>query len=222
MSATNRGAERVTHDVYPTPAWCTRRILEALSPEWDSSPPSSFLEPCAGEGAIVNVLRDRSARVSGGDIRQLARPSDLDGAWFPGESFANWGQQVDVVITNPPFSLAPELIRHFLPLCNWLVLLLRSSFRLAEWRHDMPDEYKLPERPSFCHSDKCTMCKWRRTVPIGTPKPSRCPARGCGWPVSRCSSDSAEYSWFVWTAERGRSAGLTRVLPDTPEEERSR
>lgn len=220
MSATNRGAGRVTHDVYPTPAWCTRRILEALTPEWRKDPPHTFLEPCCGEHAITAQLMFRGVHmIEIGDIRSVPSFNGIDASLC---GFQEWDVPHDVVITNPPFNLAPELIRHFLPRCDWLVLLLRASFRLAEWRHDMPDEYKLPERPSFCHSDKCTMCKWRQTVPLGTPKPARCPARGCGWPVSRSSSDAAEYSWFVWTPERGRPAGLTRVLPDTPEEERLR
>ena len=229
MSSKGRGADVAESENYPTPAWCTRRILEALrnslaghyathhTPEW--------LEPCAGEGAIVSAVRERfvAAYIETGDIRG---GSDLDGSdrhiVMP---FTGWEAHRDVVITNPPFSLAPDLIRHFLPRCDWLILLLRSAFRLSEWRHDMPNEYKLPQRPSFIASEKCKGrnareggCGWSRKGDVGGPAMRACPA--CGGKAQRSTSDSSEYSWFVWTPERGRSAGLTRVLPDTPLDER--
>lgn len=232
MSSKGRGAPVADSEFYPTPAWCTRRILEALPYVTNSN--SVWLEPCCGDGAIVKVVNELSpdSFVDAGDIR-------TDGLWAGarrGIGFKEWDiYGRDVVITNPPFSLAPELIRHFLPRCDWLILLLRASFRLGEWRHNMPDEYKLPQRPEFLASEKCVGegspvvngtrakkgergCGWARKVALDVPRSERCPA--CCGIVQRSTSDSSEYSWFVWTPERDRSAGLTRVLPDTPLEER--
>lgn len=231
MSSKGRGAPVVDSEFYPTPAWCTRRILET-----DVAPCDQWLEPCAGDGAICNVLsavRDPHW-INGGDIRNLSAPMSVSGCWTVG-SFELHVYTIPAVITNPPFSLAPELIRHFLPRCDWLILLLRASFRLGEWRHNMPDEYKLPQRPEFLASEKCVGegspvvngtrakkgergCGWARKVALDVPRSERCPE--CRGIVQRSTSDSAEYSWFVWTPERNRSAGLTRVLPDTPLEER--
>ncbi len=224
MSSKGRGAPVVDSEFYPTPAWCTRRILEALPDVTKRS--SLWLEPCCGDGAIVKVVRELSpdSIVDAGDIRTEGICSGA----CRGMSFELWswggqgnnGKGRDVVITNPPFSLAPDLIRHFLPLCDWLILLLRASFRLGEWRHNMPDEYKLPQRPEFLASEKCKdpACGCARKVALTEPRWEHCP--GCGGPVQRSTSDSSEYSWFVWTPERSRSAGLTRVLPDTTLEER--
>jgi hypothetical protein len=231
VSSKGRGAPVVDSEFYPTPAWCTRRILEAL-PVALCDPRLTWLEPCAGDGAIVSQLP--VAHISAGDIRDVTPHGRVNDHWQV-SSFSGWVTPKNVVITNPPFSLAPELIRHFLPRCDWLILLLRASFRLSEWRHNMPDEYKLPQRPEFLASEKCVGagspvvngtrakkgergCGWARKVALDVPRSERCPA--CCGIVQRSTSDSSEYSWFVWTPERNRSAGLTRVLPDTPLEER--
>src|SRR5690349_7786002 len=152
MSATGRGGERVDSDYYPTTAWCTRRILDTLSPEIPDN--LRWLEPCAGDGAITRLLP--TPWVDAGDIRDLNKPPlcTVTG-WKPGRSFDQWEERFDVVITNPPFSLAPELIAHFMPRCDWLILLLRSSFKLSKWRDNMPDEYRLPQRPEFVASESC-------------------------------------------------------------------
>jgi hypothetical protein len=248
MSATGRGGERVGEDFYPTPAWCTRRILLALGTDYlkrnDPGPHQnfldggSFLEPCAGDGAIVNVIREAwpGATVNGGDVRNLPAPATLNGSWSVG-SFDRLIARYDVVITNPPFSLAPEIIAHFLPRCDWLILLLRSSFKLVSegrkdrpghnYRDNMPDEYKLPQRPEFVASEKCkgtpgnqpeSGCGWSQKFVMSAQPSKRCPS--CGGRVQRSTTDASEYSWFVWTPERGRKFGRTCVLPDTPLTER--
>lgn len=228
MSAKGRGADVVESEFYPTPAWCTRRALEALG--LDSG--LEWLEPCAGDGAIVNIVNEFycSSDIVAGDVRLIERGTASQ--HYPYTDFHQFTRSFDAVITNPPFSLAPELIRHFLPRCDWLILLLRASFRLSEWRHNMPDEYKLPQRPEFVASLSCKKrdaagksvagCGWSHKQPIADERPKACPL--CGSPSGRwvqCSTtDASEYSWFVWTPERNRGAGTTRVLPDTPLEER--
>ena len=240
MSAKGRGSDVVEHEFYGTPAWCTRRILEALP----SHIPESWLEPCAGSGAITGVLHRRWAGdthaplISAGDIRDLPRPPGVSGAWAPGSSFTIWPKQdSDAVITNPPFSLAPDIIEHFLPRCDWLILLLRASFKLARWRDNMPDEFKLPQRPEFVASLSCKVrddsgksqpgCGWSAKLAVSDERPTWCPACGqFGGPATtrhfvQCSTtDASEYSWFVWTPERGRKFGRVSVLPDTSLEER--
>jgi hypothetical protein len=228
MSSKGRGAPVTEAEFYPTPAWCTRRILEALTPLVIRR--ATWLEPCAGDGAIVKQILEicPDAYVDGGDLRSL--PSCVPNCWTVG-GFETHTAKHDAVITNPPFSLAPEIVKHFLPRCDWLILLLRSSFKLVngkpgtperfDMRDNMPDEYKLPQRPSFLASEKCEdkACGCARKVALTEPRWEHCP--GCGGEVSRSTSDSSEYSWFVWTPERGRKFGRTCVLPDTPLSERN-
>lgn len=238
MSATGRGGERVGEDFYPTPAWCTRRILEALPSV--TAKRAVWLEPCVGDGAIAEVARAMTVDCyfEAGDIR-------TDGVWpmgRPGIPFDAWTGHHDIVITNPPFSLAVPLIDHFLPLCDWLILLLRASFKLASgepgkdgyrnYRNNMPNEYKLPQRPEFVASLSCKTrddngkaqpgCGWSYKQPVDAKRPTHCPdCLSDGRRFIQCSTtDASEYSWFVWTPERNRKWGRTFVLPDTSLEER--
>lgn len=97
------------------------------------------------------------------------------------------------MVTNPPFSLAEEFIRHSRELYPQaeLVFLLRLNFagsvgRLPLWRDlGTPDVYVLPNRPSFTGG----------------------------------KTDSCEYAWFRWPSE-ARELGTFLVLNETPRSER--
>ncbi len=229
MSAKGRDSAVVDSEFYPTPAWCTRRILEALPPGLG---PGAWLEPCCGEGAISSILNTRygsQAHITASDIRDVDSYSLGADVIISNSGFTERMSRYDVVITNPPFSLAPELIAHFLPRCDWLILLLRSAFKLSAWRGNMPDEYRLPQRPEFVASEKCVVdngqavnrgCGWSRKVAMSETPSRVCPK--CAGKVQRSTTDASEYSWFVWTPERNRSRGALAVLPDTPLAERVR
>ncbi|HEY3500710.1 MAG TPA: hypothetical protein VGK73_38725 [Polyangiaceae bacterium] len=238
MSATNRGAERVEDDDYPTPAWCTHRLLEALNPlpiglkRWH--------EVTAGDGAIIRAVQDfgfRPSEWAATDIRpHRAALNDLSPDIIPpallraGTDYLTAPPlDADFIITNPPFSIAEAVIKRALKEAPWVAVLLRTNFKggpRAPWlRTEMPDDYQLPDRPSFIASYKCKPrdqhdkgCGWEKKTPIGAPIISACPE--CGRKVQRSTSDSAEYSWFLWTPERGRSVGQSRILLSTPAEAR--
>ncbi len=239
MSAKGRGTDVVSEEFYPTPAWCTRRILEALPSL--TAHRAVWLEPCAGDGAIAHVLTHATpdSIIDGGDIRDIPKPWSINGDWLAPVDFSEWTARRDAVITNPPFSLAGELIDHFLPRCDWLILLLRSSFKLVnasgrDYRGNMPDEYKLPQRPEFIASEKCDgiregkrqyaaqghreKCGWAAKTALSALPTRTCP--DCGGNVQRSTTDASEYSWFVWTPDRQRTRGHLSVLQDTTAKER--
>ena len=197
MSATGRSDVRRGDDFYATPQWCVHRLLEAL-PLHDGA----WLEPCAGDGAII-----RAVRTSGADptwtayeIRPEAEPElrrlpglgklrcGSRGNFLVAVAERNRDERAfDVVLTNPPFSSAMEFIEACLPLASTVCMLLRLNFlaserRAAFMRATPPDVYVLPNRPSFT---------------------------GGG-------TDATEYCWAVWPPERQRSAGSLRVLSTTP------
>lgn len=189
MSSTNRGAERRTDDVYETPSWCVTRLLEAWGPRW-----GELVEPCSGSGQIVK-------RMTGGwiwhtcDIREIDPAPSLHHVTgdFLARDPVGPQERIGAVITNPPFSLAEEFIRHsraMYPRAD-LVFLLRLNFLGSEKRHPLwrdlgaPDVYVFPNRPDF----------------------------------SGGGGDSCEYAWFVWPPDR-REFGKVRVLNLTPRSER--
>lgn len=196
MSSTNRGGQRVEADFYPTPAWCVRRLLEATE-----LPGGLWLEPCAGDGAIIRAANEVRQDVSWlavelrPECRALLQPLTLPGGLRIGDIASGelWAKESGpaVAITNPPFSLAAEVIDTCLRVAPVVVMLLRLNYvasakRAAFMRETAPDIFVLPNRPSF----------------TGT------------------GTDSNDYAWFIWREERLRTAGKITVLSTTSLPER--
>ncbi len=165
MSATNRGARRRTNDLYETPEWLT----EAIVPQLARYNPRRILEPAAGGGAIVRVLRRAfsTAVIDQGDIST-------------GQDFLThpYAGPYDLIITNPPYSLALEFVKRALPLHasrGAVVMLLRMNWlgsqERAPWmRLHTPSMYVTPRRPSFING----------------------------------GSDATEYAWMIWDCSPAR------------------
>lgn len=193
MSSTKRGRVRIRADNYPTPRWCVHRLLEALE-----LPGGRWLEPCAGNGAIitaVNAIRNdvtwQAVEMRHTACNQLMKvmPADhiIEDSFFQvaGGLFGKY----PVCLTNPPFSKAMEFVETCIPKAEHTVMLLRLNFLASEARSNFmrgtrPDVYVLPNRPSFTMSGK---------------------------------TDSIEYAWFHWHED---SAGIVRVLSSTNKIER--
>jgi hypothetical protein len=190
MSSTNRGSERRVDDEYETPAWCVRRLLEVWQPRGEGE----LVEPCCGSGRIMECLPFRIWNTC--DIRSVVAPQSkrhIVGDFLECQKLGD-ESLVSAVITNPPFSLAEEFIRHCDELYRSadLVFLLRLNFlgsvgRLPLWRDlGSPDVFVLPNRPSFTGG----------------------------------KTDSCEYAWFLWPPDARQFGGRVRVLNETPRSER--
>ena len=201
MSATKKNSKkRVENDYYPTPDWCVNRLLDDLT-----LPPGKWLEPGAGDGAVIRAVNKSYKRHVAWTAIELQDKfkSDLEALVDPSRvhmgSFFETGlnKEFDVVITNPPFSKALEFIKKSIELePEYVCMLLRLNFMGSGERSDYlrehtPDIYVLPNRPSF---------------------------NGKG-------TDSIEYAWFVWRAHNlyGRTGPSTvKILKDTPKELRKK
>jgi hypothetical protein len=198
VSSTNRGKTRDRADNYPTPQWVVRRFLEAVP-----LPNGTWLEPCAGDGAIIRAVHQvldptklqwTAVELRAAPIKKLKELIIDDGVIHgdflaPELSESNRGFY-NVAITNPPFSLAQPFIERCRFMAHHTVMLLRLNFlssqgRAAFMRESRPDVYVLPNRPSF---------------------------------VEDGSTDSIEYAWYHW---HEGSQGLLRVLASTPASERT-
>lgn len=152
MSATGRGAVRSAVDYYPTPAWCVRRILEAVA-----LPRGRWLEPSAGDGSIVREVRTRADHVTALELRDecsadLARSGANE--IVIGDALRTPWPRADVVIANPPFALADEFAARAVEAAPHALFLLRLNWlsarsRVAWLREHRPNVWILPERPSF-------------------------------------------------------------------------
>ena len=208
MSATGRGAKRCDQDYYRTPAWVVRAVLPELG-----RPPLRVLEPSAGDGAILDVLREAwPAAVRRGIELDPVRADICQHAGHlceTGDALARDLVGFDLAITNPPFSLAERFVEHLCSHVREVALLLRLSFlgslgRVELFRRFPCDVLVLPRRPAFVASVSCDekkACGWRVTLPLEDPRPKRCPE--CGARVNVSTSDSSEYAWFLFGPGRG-------------------
>lgn len=177
MSATNRGSRRRKYDLYETPEEVTRDFLfNHFVGEY-----KRILEPCAGSGKMVKVLRERypTAKITavekypeGKFFFPLGTDHGVKGDFLDIHSTESFHEDYDLVFTNPPYTLAEKIITHAME--QWpkatIVMLLRLNFLGSQQRHDwwqdkLPNEiHVLSKRPSF----------------IGK------------------GTDATEYAWFVW------------------------
>lgn len=144
--------ERRAYDVYETPAWAVEALLKVVP--IDSN--LKYMEPCRGSGRIYNHLPLGSAW---GEIRQ--------GVDYLQTEY----NHVDVIITNPPYSLAQEFVTKALGEADAVVMLLRLGFlestrRWEFWQENpLTSLLTLSKRPSFTDDGK---------------------------------TDGSGYAWFVW------------------------
>lgn len=186
MSATGRnleGNERRADDHYATPGWVTLSVLRYLRFEpWPTLDHGCVLDPCCGEGAILDVVKSEWGAGGVGIEIDVARAIEAAKKGHEVHTRDALGAvlfwpSVDVLITNPPYGLAMEFIEKALAEYGKLIdcaFLLRINFlgsqkRAAFHRAHPSDVYVLPKRPSFT---------------------------GKG-------TDATEYAWFVWGPGRG-------------------
>lgn len=181
MSATNRGAKRVASDFYATPL----ETIYSLLDNYDGiKPGDKILEPSAGNGNIIQALRDRGYKNTINAIELRAEEANNLATLADDVIITNFlninpsaCDKWDVIIGNPPYSLAQEFIDKSLEVLapgGRLIFLLRTNFlesqkRAKWWRDKLPNGlYVLSKRPSFT---------------------------GKG-------TDATSYSWFIWTKEQ--------------------
>ena len=200
MSATGRSDVRDPADYYATPAWATHRLLERVE-----LPAGRWLEPCAGEGAIIQATQAVRGDVAWTALEVRAecreplhdlRVESVQIGSFTAPTLPLLHAAYDVVLTNPPYRVALAFARRALELAPVVALLLRlnwlASAKRAAWMHaHTPSIFVLPDRPSF----------------VG----------GHG--------DATEYAWLVWGLYAVPTVEILATTPKTesngsPERER--
>jgi hypothetical protein len=132
MAQRNSGYERKPSEFYETPAWVTEAVVPYLrgGPIW---------EPAAGGGTMLKVLRTRFLSF-GSDIEPAAHGiHELD--FLAADTRACTPKSCGAIVTNPPYSMAPEFCRHALkmmgPVAGQVAMLLRVDFDSGKTRRDL-------------------------------------------------------------------------------------
>jgi hypothetical protein len=200
MSSTGRGRDRNPHDFYRTPAWCTRLIMtHPHSPLLGSHPGDRWLDPCAGDGAIIKAVGslDPSISFDAVEIREEAwaslRALPNIARFNMGVDYLtrpHSGDPYDACVMNPPYSMAEAFVRKARDEAEIVCALLRVAWLSSQGRRDWlaldpPDVFIMPNRPSFT---------------------------GKG-------TDSADYAWMCWPSQIV-GAGSIHWLPSLSPRER--
>lgn len=230
MSSTNRGAVRSDDDWYETQPEAALPMLERL--QGTTSLPSApvILEPMAGRGALVRLLRQvwPAARIVANELNdERANELEESGAdvvlrgnmfrqGFRREVLAAAKRAPDLVFTNPAFSLAQECARDLMVWCPRVDLLQRlgwlgSQDRLPFWVKQRYDLGILAQRPSFAASLTCARYDGHGKTKVKRPcgwalvqyldAPRAETCPGCGAGVNVSTSDSADYAWYDFHAQ---------------------
>lgn len=171
-------------DFWPTPAYITEALLATAPP-----PKGLVLEPAAGNGAIVKVLRQYGHDCYAIELREEERagleglcPTTI-GDWIElsrdfDSLYRVMGHWPRSIITNPPFSIMLEYAKACIALSaltEYIALLLPTAFLHSQERRSF----------NFIHR------------PTGLRPIARRPSFGGG------GTSPYDVTWFIW--ERGKS-----------------
>jgi hypothetical protein len=106
-------------DLYQTPPCATEALLRV------EPLPHRIWEPCAGRGAITDVLRKHGHDVVASDIVNYGVPGQQVADFLTTDRAPD---DIDTIVTNPPFRWAGEFVEHALSLCPHVHMLLRLAF----------------------------------------------------------------------------------------------
>ena len=128
-SATRKPLDRALDDFYATPKSAIEQLLAVESFE------GRIWEPACGDGAISRVLLEYGYDVSSSDLVDRGYGSsgiDFLFALNPG----CWA--ISNIVTNPPYTLATEFVRHALQITSGKVaMLLKIGFLEGPTREDV-------------------------------------------------------------------------------------
>lgn len=205
MSSTNRGAKRPEHDYYATDPDVIEKFLRAWLEDEPGLSFSYVLDPCAGGNALPIEWEYKKDTVITIPPMGMPYPRALRRVFNPSldiitndirqDSLASLHEDflalndlpttMDLVITNPPFSLAMEVIEKSLSVTcpgGYVVMLLRLNFLGSEKRFPLFRDNP-PER-IYVHSKRMSFTPDGRT-------------------------DSGEYAHMVW--RRGPAVRETKL-----------
>jgi len=159
--------DRKPADLYPTPVEATEALIPVLKAmkRPDGTPVKKVWEPSCGDGRIARVLEWHGFEVTGTDLREYP------GYGFGGIDFINddpieklgWDPRddIDVIVGNPPFSLAEEFIRKARSYCPNVIMLLKQTYWNTKgrseglWKDETPSlELKLTWRLAFLKKER--------------------------------------------------------------------
>lgn len=157
-------------DAYFSPPEAVKSLLRIEAPHL----PEAIWEPAAGDGAIVRPLQQAGHKVIASDIADYG----LDGC-ETGVDYLRAAPRQDVqgIVTNPPYKLAVHFARKAIGEVPYLALLLRTNFLESTSR-----------LPFFFKHQPARLWISSRRLPM---------MHRHGWQGPRAPSNTC-FAWFIW------------------------
>ena len=161
---------RIPLDFYTT----SEKLTEQLLLNYPISKNKVILEPCNGKGHISNYLKQVGYKVITNDIDT----NQIADTYYDASKPILYQIKCDIVITNPPFNLATEILANSLKIADEVIMLLRLSFlEPTKNRRDVMNRYK----------DNLVK------VVIINPRPK--------FREDTTNTDSVTVAWFIWNKQ---------------------
>lgn len=163
---------READDHYVDPSWCTERLLDRY-PELHV-----MHDPCCGLGTIVDAALARGITCTGSDIIDRAKGR------FPTADFRKCRWTEKAIVTNPPFIIAADIVRHALTIVRpggIVAVIAQAKFLFSQGRHATFDH------PSM------------ERVIVFSKRPSMPPGKMLAELGESCrGGGSLDFCWCVW------------------------
>lgn len=162
--------ERKPADLYPTPVNAVEAIMELIR----ALGVKRVWEPACGDGRIARVLEWHGLNVTGTDLREHTGYGTGGLDFLNDDVLRKWGldpEQFDMIMTNPPFSLARAFIERALMYAPVVIMLVKQNYYNTDNRYDFFNDM----RPTMF-----LPLTWRLAF---LPERGKSPLMDCAWAV---------------------------------------
>lgn len=179
LAGGNPKYERVKNDYYATNPKAVKILFENYEVRGNT-----FLEPCVGEGHIADTVNELIGHQLKGatyiDIVDRGYPNTIveDFLQYSGD------KHYDIIISNPPYSLAQEFIEKSLSLLSptgQCIMFLKIQFLEGAKRKSFFNKYP----PKYIYVFRNRMATWNNGNEVN-------PLTGKKWCTTMC------HAWFIW------------------------
>lgn len=201
-------------DDFPTPPWATRALIEhVLMPYFHDPNLIAHMrawDPACNRGFMARPLAEYFGDVRASDIFDYGYAGQgLTADFLEISGLHDFGQDIDWIITNPPFRQAEKFIMSaWGRRCRGYAMLMRTSFMEGTGRHDRLFSRRPPNIVAQ-FSERVVMHKGKIVnpnvpMPVWSKKLNK-------W-VFRKPTTATSYTWFVWFSTMFTRPGETRVV----------
>ena len=165
-------------DDFPTPPWATRALFDIVFRAMNIDLcRATVMEPACGRGLMAFVIEEYAARCIASDVHDYGYPGAQIGSFVgEGPDVARTPENLDAVISNPPFRLALAFIKRALRIAPTSAFLLPTRWVEGERRY----------RDIIADNPPSLIAYFAERVPMHKGR----------WDPD--GSTATSYSWFVW------------------------